>query len=160
MTKDEFLRELEDALRGSISPSAVNENIRYYDEYIDTEVRKGRSENEVMEELGDPRLIAKTIIDTAVPEEKRGAERIYDEESHAGPLYGEDGSRERDYRSGFRYTRVSGAKALLVLAVILLIFFAIFTLAVFLVGSFIAAFWPAILVAVVLWWILNPLGRG
>ena len=29
------------------------------------EIKKGRSEKEILEELGDPRLIAKTIIDTA-----------------------------------------------------------------------------------------------
>ncbi len=157
MTKEEFLTELREALSGSISPAAVNENVRYYDEYIETESRKGRSEDEVMGELGDPRLIAKTIIDTSLPDEKRGAERIYDEERHAGTLYGDEEEKRDGFEGGFRYTRISGARVLFILAAILFIFFAIFTLAVFLVGSFIAAFWPAILVAIVLWWILNPL---
>lgn len=64
MNREEFLQGLQKALSGQISPSAVQENLRYYDDYIRTEVRKGRTESEVMEELGDPRLIARTIVDT------------------------------------------------------------------------------------------------
>lgn len=64
MNREEFLQGLQKALSGQIPPSAVQENLRYYDDYIRTEVRKGRTESEVMEELGDPRLIARTIVDT------------------------------------------------------------------------------------------------
>ena len=48
-----------------MSHQVVNENVAYYENYIDTEIKKGRSEEAVLEELGDPRWIAKTIIDTA-----------------------------------------------------------------------------------------------
>ena len=60
MTKTEFL----DILRNSLSSDKVNENINYYDDYIEQSVAKGKSYDEVFNELGDPRLIAKTIIDT------------------------------------------------------------------------------------------------
>lgn len=63
MNREEFLEGLRKALSGQIPPSAVQENLRYYDDYIRTEVRKGRTEKEVMEELGDPRLIARSIVD-------------------------------------------------------------------------------------------------
>ncbi len=62
MTKSEFTEILRKTLSGRVSHSVVNENVAYYENYIDTEIRKGRSEEEVLEELGDPRLIAKTII--------------------------------------------------------------------------------------------------
>ena len=39
--------------------------LRYYDDYIRSERQKGRSEADIMEELGDPRLIARTILDTS-----------------------------------------------------------------------------------------------
>ena len=65
MTKFEFSEKLRKALSGRVSHVVVNENVSYYERYIDTEIKKGRSEKEVLEELGDPRLIAKTIIDTA-----------------------------------------------------------------------------------------------
>ncbi len=64
MTRQEFLQELRLALQGQLSQAAINENVRYYDNYIVEEVRKGSSEQEVISRLGNPRLIAKTLIDT------------------------------------------------------------------------------------------------
>lgn len=63
MTKKEFLEQLEDALAGEVSNSVVYDNKQYYSKYIDAELWKGRAEEEVLEELGSPRLLAKTIID-------------------------------------------------------------------------------------------------
>ena len=65
MTRFEFTENLRKALSGRVSHQGVNENVAYYENYIDTEIKKGRSEEAVLEELGDPRWIAKTIIDTA-----------------------------------------------------------------------------------------------
>lgn len=64
MTKHDFLNKLRMALSGRVSPSLVEDNISYYEEYINTQLRLGKSEIVVMEALGDPRLIAKTIIMT------------------------------------------------------------------------------------------------
>lgn len=64
MTKQEFLDRLRMALSGRVSPSLVEENVIYYEDYINTQIRLGKSEAVVMETLGDPRLIAKTIITT------------------------------------------------------------------------------------------------
>lgn len=64
MNKGEFLEGLRNTLSGEVPPSVVQENLRYYDDYIRTEIQNGRSEAEVMAELGDARLIARTIIDT------------------------------------------------------------------------------------------------
>jgi uncharacterized membrane protein len=63
MEKQEFLDKLRGALTGEVSTRLVTDNVRYYDEYILTQSRMGKSEAEVIEELGDPRLIAHTIID-------------------------------------------------------------------------------------------------
>ena len=65
MTRAEFLEELRLALQGNISQAGVNENLRYYENYIMEESRKGQTEEEVIRRLGNPRLIAKTIIDTS-----------------------------------------------------------------------------------------------
>lgn len=64
MTKQEFLEKLKTALSGRVNPEVVTENLRYYEDYINTEVRKGKSEEDVLGALGDPRLIARTIADT------------------------------------------------------------------------------------------------
>ena len=65
MDKEEFLRTLGAALSGEVPQHIIQENIRYYDNYITGELSKGRTENEIMDELGGPRLIARTIIDAA-----------------------------------------------------------------------------------------------
>lgn len=66
MTKQEFLERLRLALSGRVSAAVVTENINFYEDYISTEVRKGKTEEEVLEMLGDPRLIARTIAETNV----------------------------------------------------------------------------------------------
>ena len=76
MDKDEFLSTLRSSLSGSVSAGVINENMNYYEDYINTEIRKGRSEEEVLDTLGDPRLIAKTVADTAPEGEKRGPETV------------------------------------------------------------------------------------
>lgn len=63
MNRYEFIEKLRAALTGKATQSAINENICYYEEYLDTEIRKGKNEEEVLRELGDPRLLAKTIIE-------------------------------------------------------------------------------------------------
>lgn len=61
MNRNEFLRILKESLEMSLEKDAINSQLDYYDRYISDEMKKGRSEKEVIEELGDPRLIAKTI---------------------------------------------------------------------------------------------------
>ena len=63
MNRYEFIEKLRAALSGKATQSAINENIRNYEEYLDTEIRKGKREEDVIQELGDPRLLAKTIIE-------------------------------------------------------------------------------------------------
>lgn len=61
MKKQEFLNILRSALSDSIPSNAIQYHIEYYNDYITSEVRMGKSEEEVIESLGNPRLIAKTI---------------------------------------------------------------------------------------------------
>ena len=73
---------LQRSLAGGVNSSQVAENVRYYQDYIDTEIRKGRSEADVLSGLGDPRLLAKSIIEA----NKRagyieGTNQNYDEET-------------------------------------------------------------------------------
>lgn len=67
----------------------VNDTIAYYDNYIDSQIRMGRSEKDVMAELGDPRLIAKSIKATYTAEEQQE----YSQEDY------------QDYRNGYRNGR-------------------------------------------------------
>ena len=70
MTKMEFLEGLRKALGNDLDRATVQENVNYYDGYISDEVSKGKTEEEVTAELGDPWVIAQTVIDAE--EAKRG----------------------------------------------------------------------------------------
>ena len=61
MEKKEFLDILRESLAGNVPVSEVEENIRYYKDYIENEAE---SEEEALKQLGDPHLIARTIIDS------------------------------------------------------------------------------------------------
>ena len=62
MNKYDFITELQKHLTGKVSPQKVQELTRYYQDYIDTEIRKGKTEEEVLTSLGEPRLLAKSIV--------------------------------------------------------------------------------------------------
>ena len=42
MNKQEFVDRLRMALNGRVSPGLVMDNVNYYQDYINTEIRKGR----------------------------------------------------------------------------------------------------------------------
>lgn len=62
MNRSEFLNKLREALENDLSGPAVRENVEYYDAYIQSEIQNGKSEKEVLDMLGDPWIIARTII--------------------------------------------------------------------------------------------------
>lgn len=63
MDRESFITELRMALAGKVNPAVIEENISYYNEYITGQVRMGQTEEEVLDALGNPRLIAKSIIE-------------------------------------------------------------------------------------------------
>lgn len=77
MTKEEFLEQLEDALVGEVPNSVIYDTKRYYERYFFSEMKMGKTEKELLEELGNPRLIAKTIIDTQGDAKQQYRESAY-----------------------------------------------------------------------------------
>lgn len=75
MTKQEFLSRLKEALENRLDSRAVQENMDYYRSYIEEETRHGRSEEEVTDELGDPWVIAQSVIN--MTESRAAAEGGY-----------------------------------------------------------------------------------
>ena len=61
MVKKEFLDILRECLAGNVPVSEIEENIHYYKDYIEN---GAGTEEEALKQLGDPHLIAKTIIDS------------------------------------------------------------------------------------------------
>ena len=104
MSKNDFLNNLKLALNGKVSASLVQENMAYYSEYIDSQVRMGRSEQEVMDMLGDPRLIARTIVQTNGTETaEEGVYRestSYNDAAYGSGGYGNGGYGGTGYNNG------------------------------------------------------------
>ena len=61
MNCEEFLKQFREALDGKVPESVIQENVNYYKSYICSQTAGGRTEEEVLKMLGDPRLLAKTI---------------------------------------------------------------------------------------------------
>lgn len=152
MAKKEFLEKLALALAGQVSEMVIEENIRYYDSYISDETAKGKSVHQVLDELGDPRLIARSIIEAhggvnemaGVYEDSIQSSRSAQEE--------EQYSGER----GFHSFQFNGIWALLlVFTVIFLIFLVIGTV----LGGIFLLIRP-ILIPLLLIWLVYVLFRG
>ena len=63
MKKQDFLEKLYDALCEDMDKNEAQMHVKYYKQYIEEKVREGRKEKDVIEELGNPRLIAKSLIE-------------------------------------------------------------------------------------------------
>ena len=103
MSRSEFMDTLHRALAGNLTSSTVNENMRYYEEYFDTQLRSGKSEEEITAGLGDPRLLAKTIIQASKSQTRSYSGQEYDEVYEDGSQgngqdSGREGGKPRIYR--------------------------------------------------------------
>lgn len=63
MDRHEFISILRTALTGKVPATTVEDNVQYYEEYIEVQLRQGKSEEEILTALGDPRLLARTVIE-------------------------------------------------------------------------------------------------
>ena len=168
MTRYEFLERLRTALHGEMPDQAVQEQIRFYEGYISSEIASGKSEEEVLAGLGDARLIARTILETW---QSKDTDLEYHGEAQQ-ETYEEDGSRSfhQDDSRGFRqddgsFFGMNGkvyrldkwylklipiALILLVLGFVFTLFFGMMKLAIMILTS--PFFWGVILVITVLGW--------
>lgn len=92
MSKEEFLNGLQMALNGALPQGKILEHVSYYRNYIESQVRNGRSEEAVTAELGAPQLIAKTLLDT----DDGSYQKVYEEDYDVA--YGQE---ENDYRDSY-----------------------------------------------------------
>jgi uncharacterized membrane protein len=140
MNRQIFIDTLRRALYGRIADSLLEDHIRYYDGYFAQEMGKGRSEQEILEELGDPKLIAKTILETS---QNQNTDSEY-------AVINEDGQPEENT---VQIHQIEGWKAALILAavvaVILLISIIVFRVVVF--------FLPFLIVIAVAGWIIRKI---
>lgn len=138
MNRQEFVTELRRAMSGSFSAAEIEDTADYYEDYITMQIKKGKSEEEVLRELGSPRLIAKSMKAAGG---NAGARRSA--VGGVGHTTGSDAPYEEDvsFNGGMHMFRLP---MWLVLLVVLLLLLAVLTI----VFRMLIALLPIILVAV------------
>lgn len=164
MDRNEFVSTLRAVLTGEVSSAVVEENVRYYNSYISQEIASGKTEREVLESLGDPRLIARTIIDTQGQEcNGRGTYGSSDfEDSYSSYNSGEERKEEKGFHAEFRddggvdikYNRFNFntwyGKLLLIVAVILVL-----ALIFLIIGGIVAWVLPVLIPVLLIFWLIR-----
>ena len=159
------MQGLKSELEGRVPYSVIQENLRYYDSYIMEEAAKGQTEDEVIESLGGPRIIARTIVDAALDTEDRpdGFDSFESEASYRSGPAGSSQEEREPFRGkkpevhyvdfGKWYVRlIAGLVVFLVIFLVMTVFFGIMGLA----GWILAYIWPVLLVMLAVWMFRGP----
>ena len=154
------MQGLKSELEGRVPYSVIQENLRYYDSYIMEEAAKGQTEDEVIESLGGPRIIARTIVDAALDTEDRpdGFDSFESEASYRSGPAGSSQEEREPFRGkkpevhyvdfGKWYVRlIAGLVVFLVIFLVMTVFFGIMGLA----GWILSYIWPVLLVMLAVW---------
>ena len=165
MSRTEFFQGLKSELEGRVPYSVIQENLRYYDSYIMEEAAKGQTEDEVIESLGGPRIIARTIVDAALDTEDRpdGFDSFESEASYRSGPAGSSQEEREPFRGkkpevhyvdfGKWYVRlIAGLVVFLVIFLVMTVFFGIMGLA----GWILSYIWPVLLVMLAVWMFRGP----
>lgn len=130
------MNALQSSLTGRVNSSQIAENVSYYEDYIATQMRMGKSEEVVIAELGDPRLIAKSIIEASKRADARvGSRDDYrgdEENSYASGYNGDNGYNGSAFKRPQRSAMPVWLIVLLVILVVLLGISMIFSVFIFL----------------------------
>lgn len=100
MTKEQFIMELEQCLQGEVSAYELSDSLAYYRQYFEDEMHNGKSEEQIIKELGSPRLIARSIIDARGIEENTSNSSGYEENAY-GSRYAQNDSSYDGYSDAY-----------------------------------------------------------
>lgn len=153
MTRSEFLQDLKEALQNeSLSAAAIQENVNYYNGYISDEVAKGRSEAEVLDELGDPWVIAKGIVDSP------GS--AYYQPDATETVYEDAGSRQQQQSTQQESVHIFGLdtwwKKLLAVLIVIMIVVVIITI----ISGVVSLLAPILIPLIIIMIVIRLLGGG
>jgi len=147
MNREEFLRQFREALEGKVSERVITENAAYYRDYINHQVNSGRSEGDVLRELGDPRLLAKTIEESSrFTKDAGGSQRSYRSAAYGQESYNSADNQENSYHNGDYRNRKVTTVPLWVVVLIGLLLVVFVVVVVFQIFTF---FLPLILIGLV-----------
>lgn len=156
MTKNEFLSILRDSLAGNVPSDVINENIGYYKDYIEN---NDKTESQVLEELGDPRLIARTITDSFIAEKgpmadfyTKQAREEYRGDSSYTSSYDDD-----NYRNEYHHFSLKWYDKLLGIIIIVIVAMLVLALGAVAIGIFFRIILPLIVIYFIVKFIMERL---
>lgn len=144
MKKQEFLDSLRTALSNRVGAGTVAENVNYYEDYINTQIRMGKSEEEVVDSLGDPRLLARSIAEANKHAGVSQSQSEYEDTQH------QYRNSQQYYGNGGTYEPNRWKKPIWLTIIIVIFFTLIIFSLVFSVLSFLAPILVPILLVVLL----------
>lgn len=117
MTKSEYINGLQAGLQGEVTQQVLRESVDYYSRYIDDEIAGGKSEQQVLEELGPVQLIVKTIIEANKGTGEAEAQRTRAQEQRNQSTRQ---SRNQSRSNGFTLNSWYGKLILILIALLIL----------------------------------------
>ena len=129
-------------MEGQVPVNEIEDSVLYYRDYFSRQEAAGRTEQEILEELGSPRLIAKSIIET------KGGEQIYYEDTYEEQVNEEEGSPRVFVFDSF-LTKIGCLAAVII---VIMLIGSIFVVALRFIG-------PVILILLLIYLIKNVFGK-
>ncbi len=150
MNKSEFLNILRESLSGEIATSILEQNISYYDGYISAQTIE--EEERTIDGLGDPRLIAKTIVEAeraAKEKNKSNWSTAEHQEYSSGP---EDNEKEQStgFNQNIFLSKMQWYHKLIAIVVIVVLFVIIAVIGRLVIGFLFAFGLPILLLILVM----------
>lgn len=152
MTRFEFLSKLKEALTLELDEYAVKEHVDYYSSYIMDELAQGRTEREILDELGDPWAIARSIISM---EEASSSGRTVYESYDSVKNKTDDRYEEQKKAKTYSFQTSSKWKTLLVILGIIGVIAVLFTI----IGGIISLLMPILVPVIVIMLVFRLFNR-
>lgn len=152
MTKRQFMEELRSSLEGMVTQTVVQENLNYYENYINEQMRNGKSEQEILDELGNPRLIARSIIDVKSEDDGYVQTEYYEDEQ-------DDGTPEDMFGGNTHIFTMNSTRFKLGCLLSVIVFVLIIYLLFHILNTVIVILGPVIMIGVIVALIMSLTGR-
>lgn len=146
MKRSEFLEQLRQELAGKIPDTAVHEQLDYYTRYISEQVADGVPEDQVVDELGDPWIIARNVI--------ADYERKHADADAAREQAARDAKADRDYAMS---QRKGGAFTYIMVLLIAILIIVLIVSAVVGTMAFLFRQLPVLFFIIVVVWVVHRL---
>ncbi len=154
MNKTEFLEELRSSLKGQIHDFEIERHIKYYSDYFSQEMAKGNSEEDVCNQLGSARLIARTLIETSDVPMFEKVEESYEETKRHDESNSEKSFLEKVFILFTDRKSLSVLERIYIAVAVFAIVFAIIAVLIF-IGRIIVALIPIIILIMLLFYIFK-----